>query len=99
MKVVITTDALNDLEQIGDYIARDNPGRARSFVAELIAKAQDLADLPEGFPLVPRYASRGIRRRVHGAYLIFYRVEEARVTVVHILHSARDYEALLFPQD
>jgi len=29
MKVVITTDALNDLEQIGDYIARDNPTRAQ----------------------------------------------------------------------
>jgi toxin ParE1/3/4 len=99
MKVVITDDALDDLEQIGDYIARDNPERARNFVAELIAKAQGLADMPERFPLVPRYADRGIRRRAHGAYLIFYRVEEARVAVIHILHGARDYEALLFPED
>jgi addiction module RelE/StbE family toxin len=99
MKVVITTDALNDLEEIGDYIARDNPERARSFVAELVAKAQGLADIPKGFPLVPRYAGFGIRRRAHGAYLIFYRVEESRVTVIHILHGARDYEALLFPED
>lgn len=98
MKVVITADALNDLEQIGDYIARDNPERARTFVAELLTKAQGLSNLPKGFPLVPRYADHGIRRRAHGAYLIFYRIEEARVTVIHILHGARDYEALLFPE-
>ena len=99
MKVVITDDALNDLQQIGDHIARDNPERARSFVAELLAKAQGLADLPEGFPLVPRYAELGIRRRAHGAYLIFYRLEPDHMTVIHILHGARDYEALLFPED
>jgi toxin ParE1/3/4 len=60
MKVVITDDALNDLEQIGDHIARDHPERARSFVAELVAEAQNLAEMPERFPLVPRYADRGI---------------------------------------
>lgn len=99
MKAVITAEALSDLEQIGDYIARDNPERARSFVAQLVAKARSLADMPEGFPLVPRYAHLGIRRRAHGAYLIFYRVERTRVTVIHILHGARDYEALLFPEE
>jgi plasmid stabilization system protein ParE len=99
MKVVITADALNDLEEIGDHIGRDNPERARSFVAELIAKAQGLAEMPERFPLVPRYDGLGIRRRSHGAYLIFYRVEEARVTVIHILHGAGHYETLLFPED
>jgi hypothetical protein len=30
MKVIITTDALNDREQIGDYIARDNRPDARA---------------------------------------------------------------------
>lgn len=74
MKVVLTAEALGDLERIGDYIAQDNPERARSFVAELLDKARGLADLPEGFPLVPRYADHGMRRRAHGSYLIFYRM-------------------------
>ncbi|MCP1470996.1 plasmid stabilization system protein ParE [Sphingobium sp. OAS761] len=97
MKVVLTAEALGDLERIGDYIAQDNPNRARSFVAELLAKARGLRDLPEGFPLVPRYAHLGIRRRVHGSYLIFYRIEAQQISILHILHGARDYEALLFP--
>ena len=96
MKVVLTAEALGDLEQIGDHIARDNPSRAASFVDELIGKARELGDLPRGFPLVPRYEQLGIRRRAHGNYAIFYRVDADRVSVIHILHSARDYEALLF---
>lgn len=97
MKVVLTAEAFGDLERIGDHIARDNPARARSFVQELINKARQLGDLPQGFPLVPRYAHLGVRRRAHGSYLIFYRVEPDQVTVIHVLHGAQDYEALLFP--
>jgi plasmid stabilization system protein ParE len=49
------------------------------------------------FPLVPRYEKRGVRRRVHGSYLIFYRVSDAEVVVVHVLHGAMDFSAILFP--
>ena len=45
-----------------------------------------------------RYAASGVRRRVHGNYLIVYRVQDRRV-VLHILHGARDYAAVLFPED
>jgi len=37
MKLLITPLAAFDLEEIGDYIAQDNPFRAASFVAELRA--------------------------------------------------------------
>jgi len=50
------------------------------------------------FPLLGRSDS-GIRRRVYGRYLIFYRIEEDTVQIVHILHGAMDYEAILFPKD
>ena len=42
MKVVLTDEALRDLESIGDYIARDDPDRARTFVAELLGKARHI---------------------------------------------------------
>jgi plasmid stabilization system protein ParE len=41
--------------------------------------------------------NHGVRRCVHADYLIFYRVRTDFVEVIHILHGARDYEALLFP--
>jgi plasmid stabilization system protein ParE len=46
--------------------------------------------------LVPRQEHHGIRRRVHGNFLIFYRVETAKVVIVHIQHGATDYGAILF---
>jgi toxin ParE1/3/4 len=36
-----------------------------------------------------------IRKRVHGDYLIFYRVRGRQVEIVRILHGARDWNALL----
>ena len=96
MKVVFTIEALADLEHIADYIALDNPARASSFIGELIDKARGLADLPNRFPLVPRYEHLGIRRRVYSNYLIFYRVKLHSIEVIHIVHGSRDYEALLF---
>lgn len=34
-----------------------------------------LGDMPERFPLVPRYEAAGVRWRAHANYLIFYRAE------------------------
>jgi len=54
--------------------------------------------MSERFPLVPRFEHAGIRRRVHGNYLIFYRIGVETVDVIHVLHGAMDYEPLLFPE-
>jgi toxin ParE1/3/4 len=97
MKVVLSRAAQADLREIAFYIARDNKVRAISLVGEPQSKAQDTGRIPRAFPLIPRYEDRGIRRRPFGAYLILYRIDDDRVAIVRILHGARDYEALLFP--
>ncbi|MGE3248096.1 MAG: type II toxin-antitoxin system RelE/ParE family toxin [Beijerinckiaceae bacterium] len=98
MIVILSGAAEADLESIGDTIARDNPLRAVTFVRELRASCEGLGDFPKAYPLVPRFERHGVRRRVHGDYLIFYRVGDEAVEVIHILHGARDYEGLLFPE-
>lgn len=99
MIVAFTEEAEADLERIGDYIAQDNPDRAVSFVRELVACCQRLADAPRGYPLVLRYRHSGVRRRPYGRYLVFYRVGTDRVDILHILHGAQDYDAILFPDE
>jgi toxin ParE1/3/4 len=96
MIVVITDPAEIDLEAIGDWIARESPTRALSLVRELRRACEALVELPQGYALVPRYEHAGIRRRVHGNYLIFYRIAEDIIEVLHVLHGARDYEPILF---
>jgi toxin ParE1/3/4 len=95
--VVLTAEAEADLEQIATYIAAQSVQTALNFVQELREKCGSLADAPRGYPLVPRYEHLGIRRRPFGNYLIFYRVGPDVIEVVHVLHGARDYEPLLFP--
>ncbi len=68
MRVVFTAGALRDLQEIADYIALDNPRRARTFVRELIARARNIGKTPSGFQTVPRYCHLNVRRRFHGAY-------------------------------
>jgi toxin ParE1/3/4 len=95
--VLLTDAALADLSAIALHIASSNPARALSFIDELEAACQGLADTPERFAIVPRYEAMGVRRRVHGNYLIFYRVCAPQVEVLHILHGAMDHDAVLFP--
>jgi addiction module RelE/StbE family toxin len=96
MRVVITAAAKADLLAIRRYIEHDNPARAVSFVEELLDRCQALADTTRAYPLVPRYEHFGIRRCVHGDYLIFYRLQPEQIEVIHVLQGARDIEALLF---
>ena len=46
MQLLITPLAAYDLEEIGDYIAQDNPVRAGSFVAELRAHCEKICLTP-----------------------------------------------------
>jgi plasmid stabilization system protein ParE len=67
-----------------------------TFVDELLRICKELGKAPRASPLVPRYENREVRRRVHGNYLIFYRVTDRAVEVIQIVHAARDLDALLF---
>ena len=51
--VVFTASAYADLLAIARAIARDNPERALSFVAELEDRCLSLGHMPEAYPLVP----------------------------------------------
>jgi toxin ParE1/3/4 len=95
VNVRLTAQAEAELEAIGDHIAADDPARAIAFVDKLRAACLSLAEWPHRFPMVPRYRQHGIRQRLTGNYLIFYRIDAGGITVLHILHGARDYLPLL----
>jgi plasmid stabilization system protein ParE len=95
VKVALTVDAASDLEEIAEHIAKDAPRRALSFVRELRQSALALARSPTAYPFASRFERLGVRRRVHGNYLILYRVEGDRLDILRIVHGARDYARLL----
>lgn len=89
MKLVVSPRAALDLEEIGDYIARDNPSRALTFVRELRQECKRVAKRPAAFTARDDLAI-GIRMAVHGNYLIFFRVQEKNVRVERVIHGARN---------
>jgi plasmid stabilization system protein ParE len=96
--IVVLSDAAEaELEAFGDWIAKDSPLRAVSYVRELRDACEQLGDMSRASPLLPHRPESGIRRRPYGNYLIFYAVDES-VSVIHLLHGARNYDAILFPE-
>lgn len=92
--VVISDDAEVDIEEIGEYIAIENPLRAASYVRELYAKVLNVGTAPLAYPkradLAPDF-----RMAVHGPYLILFRIGEEYVEIVRIIHGARDLRQAL----
>lgn len=96
--LTLTPLAEQDLEAIGDHIATDDPTRAVSFIRELRAQCQRIADNPPGYRLRPELGD-GIRSCAHGNYVIFFVAELEEVTIVRVLHGARDLPAILSGDD
>jgi toxin ParE1/3/4 len=89
MRFRFTRRAERDIEEIGDYIARDNPRRAVSFIRQLRLQCRKLAEFPEAHAL-RHELGRDVRVAVHGRYLIFYVAYPERVEIVRVLHGARN---------
>ena len=98
MKVVYSRKAERDLEEIADWIARDSPQRARTFVAKLI-RAASIGRAPRSYPLVDKNRDSQLRRRIQGNYLIFLDIGPDAVEILHIVHGARDYAQIVFADE
>lgn len=92
--VIITVAAERDLEEIADFISRDNPRRAITFVAELQDRCHEIASFPEAAPLRPDLG-QGIRAVTYRGYLLIYWTRPELVFVLRIVHGARNLPDLL----
>ena len=95
MRLRFSRRAYRDLIAIGEWIRRDDPERAATFVEELETACRDLLDFPQAFPIAFSRGGRLLRKRVHGDYPILYEVFADRLVVAAIIHGARDLDAAL----
>lgn len=79
--------ALRSLDRIGEYIARDNPERARAFVQAVFQRVDDLAR----FPFLGRPSENPDVKEfvVDQYYLVSYRVKRERVEILQVWHTAQ----------
>ncbi len=91
-RIVWRPMAESDLDDIIDYIARDNPNIAEEFGQELHARTSSLAQHPElgrnGRPGLPSFVRELV---VHPNYIVFYRVlaESGTVEILRVKHVAQ----------
>jgi toxin ParE1/3/4 len=92
--VRFSAQSRSDLEAIGNFIARENPARAESFVAELRRRCESLGRHSfQGRPMPE--IGRGVRCLAYRRYVVIYRPLDDFVAIDRILHSARDWKTLL----
>lgn len=92
--------AIQDLEEIGDYIA----DTLKSLIAALntVGKIQDTVDKLTSFPLIGSPLSSiektdtDHRFLVSGSYLVFYHAETDNIYIDRILYGRRNYIKTLF---
>jgi toxin ParE1/3/4 len=92
-RIQFTPEAARDLNEIWDYIARDNVDAASRFTATIEETCRLLAASPEMGRRRPELA-RDLRSFPVGSYVVFYRPVGRGVEIVRVLSAARDIPSL-----
>ena len=70
VEIIWTPFALEDLQSIYDYIAKDSPYYANRFIDKLVDRVDILIDHPEAGTIVPEFENELIRELIEGSYRI-----------------------------
>jgi plasmid stabilization system protein ParE len=84
-----------DLRAIEDFIAKDSVLHAVHFVDRLIEAAEQLTHAPKIGRVVPEFQRDDLRELLFRAYRIVYQVRGETVTVLRVVHGARDLARLV----
>ena len=92
VKLIWSSEAADNLEEICEYISRDSEYYARLFAQKIIMLVEEIADFPMAGRIVPEFQQDDLRERIFQNYRIVYRTKPDAVEIVTIMHVAR-----LFP--
>ena len=94
VRVSWTIQALDDLDAICEFIARDVPRYAQVFALKIFEAADRIESFPLSGRMVPEIGKKEIREIIFGDYRIVYRVLKDEVEIITVHHGAK----LLDPQ-
>jgi len=89
-------EALDDIEEIILYIARDSQASAMRMHDIIIDKANDLTTFPKRGRLVPdkKMSEAGYRMLGIRPYIAFYRVIDNDIFIYRVLHGTANFPSL-----
>ena len=89
--LVWSPEAVEDIDAIAAYIGRDSPWYARAVASKIVETAESIPDYPELGRMVPEIDDSAIRERLVHRYRVIYRLDEARVLIVAVIHGRQDF--------
>jgi plasmid stabilization system protein ParE len=91
VRVEITASAERDVLAIVEYIEAEDPAASRRWLATIRRQIETLASVPRRGQVIPEAEDLGLEYRhlVHGRYRTIYRIEDHRVLIVRVIHSAQ----------
>jgi toxin ParE1/3/4 len=86
-KIVWTEPALDQLDEIAEYIALDNPFAASELVVRVFKKVDRLEQFPNSGRVPPETRGSVYREIVCPPCRIFYRLEVKSVLILHVMRD------------
>ncbi len=99
VELIWSEPALQDLDAIADYIALDKPEAARNFVARVFEKVDALRRFPRLGSCPPELPGMPYRQLVIPPCRVFYRTEQKKVLVLHVMRGEQLLRPGLFEND
>ena len=99
--VVWSADALDDIDALAEYIARDSIYYAQQVVGEIMASGDSLTNQPIRGRVVPELNDPAIRERFIYSYRLIYEIHEPEreVHMLAVLHGKRLLNSLVRVQE
>jgi len=94
-RVSWSPEALDDVDSIAAYIAKDSPFYASAVVKKILDTAESLGKFPYIGPIVPEVGEQEFRERFVYSYRLIYRVANKEVMVVAVIHGRRLLDPIL----
>ena len=88
-KIIWSPEAIADLVDLRDYIARDSPTYAAAMAERILAATDRLSDFPLSGREVPELDDISIRELVISSFRVIYRVRAESADIAAIVHGAR----------
>ena len=90
VKLIWTDQAIDDLQNIGDYIAENSEKYAKLTVRRLFERVEILKQFPNAGRIVPEQNEEQVRELIEGSYRIIYERFDDRINILTVYHSSRE---------
>jgi addiction module RelE/StbE family toxin len=88
-EVIWSPEAIEDVDSIGEFLARTSPNYASTVVSKLLEAARKLRSFPFAGRVVPEVGNEMIREKFILDYRLIYRIQDDEVLVIAIIHGKR----------